>query len=566
MNGIASLAPGQAPQQGPQQGPQQPPQQGPQGGPQGTPQGMTAQLKDIPLPQLQMFMMNPNPQSPPLWAVISAIAEKQKEAKAMQMAQGDQVMAMNAQMQQQPPVAAQVMQSAQQMQEPVYAMHGGEMHGYSGGGAVAFAEGGRTFGYAPDYELARKYGIDLSPYDSPSVREEKIKRARAMADFEEQRKSFGEIPTEASVARDALLKQAYEDRSRRQDIPQKGITAMRPPAAPRPPAQLRPAAGQPKPTVGQGIGALASAVEQTGTPPVDETAAATAALQDAIRKSAQTTAEEKEARAGIDKLLSASVSGFDEERKRRETLAQQRMQEAQARYGRPFYQDPTFLGEIIGGMRGAKTFYEGATGAASAAGRAQAGREAAMRAAEEKFDLSRKEMFELNRLRDQVAMDQAKLVEARASGDAAKINKAEIDVAQSRQKLAEYQVDIGMKREKLGYEGRQTAAQEETARAATKRAEAEMIVAKSRGAARGALTPKDIARFRAQAEKDVDVALQKDGRYAALKISNPNAAATQRATMIKERLQRVLSEEGVSEAPSLPYSGPIYNFKDIGKE
>jgi len=36
----------------------------------------------------------------------------------------------------------------------------------------------RTYGYAPDYEEAQKYGIVLSPYDSPEVRQEKLQRIK----------------------------------------------------------------------------------------------------------------------------------------------------------------------------------------------------------------------------------------------------------------------------------------------------------------------------------------------------------------------------------------------------
>lgn len=187
MNGVMSLMQGPQGQQGPMPGqaPQQPmpgmmPQQGAP-----TPGAMTGSLKNMPLDQLKMMYQNPQPNSPPLWAVISALAEKQKEAQAMQMAQGQQAMAQNAQMQQQPPVAAQVMQAADQ--QPVMAAYGGEMHGYAGGGAVSFANGGRTYGYAPDYEEARQLGINLSPYDPPEIRAEKLERLRIA-------RETGEVP------------------------------------------------------------------------------------------------------------------------------------------------------------------------------------------------------------------------------------------------------------------------------------------------------------------------------------------------------------------------------------
>ena len=140
QQGLASLPQAQqgpmqgGPMQGPMPGqaPQQPmpgmmPQQGAP-----TPGAMTGSLKSLPLEQLKMLYQNPQPGNPPLWAVISALAEKQKEAQAMMAAQGQQAMAQNAQMQQQPPVAAQVVQAAEQMAP----------QGYASGGAVAFQTAG----------------------------------------------------------------------------------------------------------------------------------------------------------------------------------------------------------------------------------------------------------------------------------------------------------------------------------------------------------------------------------------------------------------------------------------
>ena len=136
MQGIQSLMPGQA-QQAPLPG--MLPQQS-----SSTPSAMTGSLKNMPMEQLKMLFMNPQPGSPPLWAVISALAEKQKEAQAIQAAIGQSAMAQNAMMQQQPPVAAQVVQAAEQ---------GGIMQGYAGGGAVAFEDGGQTEDLSDDPNL-----------------------------------------------------------------------------------------------------------------------------------------------------------------------------------------------------------------------------------------------------------------------------------------------------------------------------------------------------------------------------------------------------------------------------
>jgi hypothetical protein len=143
MAGVMSLMQPQG-QQGPMPGQasQQPmpgmmPQQGAP-----TPAAMVGPLTQMHMQQLVQLMLNPRPDGPPLYAVLSALSEKQKAAKTAQAAQGQQAMAQNAQMQQQPPVAAQVMQAAEQMGEPVMAAYGGEMQSYAGGGAVAFQTAG----------------------------------------------------------------------------------------------------------------------------------------------------------------------------------------------------------------------------------------------------------------------------------------------------------------------------------------------------------------------------------------------------------------------------------------
>ena len=128
------------------------------------------------------------------------------------------------------------------------------------GGVVGYAEGGtpRTYGSAPDYESARSMGINLSPYDSPEDRQKKLERLQKMREFEEQRKSFGDIPTEETVARDAALQAAYPGKNRDLDVirqVQPGRTAA-PPMAASPEGQ-RLAQAQSMPTqFNVGVGAI----------------------------------------------------------------------------------------------------------------------------------------------------------------------------------------------------------------------------------------------------------------------------------------------------------------------
>ena len=164
--GIASLAPA-APQPA-QAG--QPPQT--QAAPSGV-QSYIAPLSQMDMQQLLVEFNNPQSKFPK-FAVLTAMQEKQKEAQMRQAMQGQQAMAQNAQ-QGQAPVAAGILAGAQQ------AAAQEAMPKYRGGGLVAFQYGGPTFGYAPDYEEARRYGIVLSPYDSPETRQEKLDEVKRLA-------------------------------------------------------------------------------------------------------------------------------------------------------------------------------------------------------------------------------------------------------------------------------------------------------------------------------------------------------------------------------------------------
>ena len=198
MAGVMSLM---QPQQGPMPG-QAPMQQMPGMMPQqgaATPAAMVGPLTQMHMQQLVQLMLNPRPDGPPLYAVISALAEKQKAAKAAQAAQGQQVMAQNQQMQQQPPVAAQIMQSAEQMPEPVMAAYGGLMQGYAGGGAVAFSKGGDPEEEKLRQQLRDMFGSAASPLnilgpraDQERQRAQDIIRMLPSMDKEQMRNILGQ--------------------------------------------------------------------------------------------------------------------------------------------------------------------------------------------------------------------------------------------------------------------------------------------------------------------------------------------------------------------------------------
>lgn len=198
-------------------------------------------------PALQMLMsMGAQPTAPgPMGQPIPTIAsQKAEQAAGVQaLMPGVQQQAMNMAQAQQPvrmgELPPQLQQAIQQSRSP-----GGGLAGlpapnmaFADGGVVGFEEGGmpRTYGYAPDYEDARRLGINLSPYDSPEVRQQKLERLRKMREFDEQRKSFGEIPTEASQANERAIAQAFSPAAQERRVldvpPTPGRTAAPPMAA-----------------------------------------------------------------------------------------------------------------------------------------------------------------------------------------------------------------------------------------------------------------------------------------------------------------------------------------------
>lgn len=76
---------------------------------------------------------------------------------------------------------------------------------FADGGIVAFQDGGMpmTTGYAPDYQDARRFGIDLSPYDSPEERKAKLERLARMREAAKQMGQAqipGQAPDVAALA------------------------------------------------------------------------------------------------------------------------------------------------------------------------------------------------------------------------------------------------------------------------------------------------------------------------------------------------------------------------------
>jgi hypothetical protein len=508
-----------------------------------TPGAMTGSLKNMPLEQLRALYQNPQPGNPPLWAVISALAEKQKEAQAMMAARGQSAMAQNAQMQQQPPIAAQVVQAAEQMspsqqrlnpeqqlrQRLQRAINNGniaeasaimdmlkeleqqeftqqeEPQSYAGGGAVAFQTGTGPLGLPFAASPAR---IDVSgdiPIYAPGP-DKKPEETEAEYQARKQREA-----AEADEVANRPLRRLYRYLAEKVREPS-AVAQMRMPAAQQP-ASAAPAAQQitdtgdeaarmlsraPAPTPDTRVavptpGPLVSAGEQRQPvarprsgiatlmgPQIDpyelegrNAASAASEYQAALQKTTQLTPEQIAARQRIDEAMSGRKRFLGTEEQRRESLAEKRLQEALERSRVKPLEDITFIGQMLEGMRGTKRFGEGLAGLASGAGRAQAGRQAALRAAEDKYDLSRNDIFRLQDARNQLDMDEARLSEARATGDADKINAAAANVAKSKMDLAKVQADLRdrsvqrqLERERIDVERGKIAAAAEGTRAA----------------------------------------------------------------------------------------------------
>lgn len=456
MQGITSLPGAQQAPQAPQGMPQAAAPQAPQQA--ATPMAVTGQLEKLPPQQLLAMFSNPMDKTPK-WAVVSAYAKAIENQRMMDAARGQSAMQQNQAQQGQPPVAAQVMSQPIQPAEPVMARDGGIMSGYAGGGAVAFQSGGFTYGSAPDYELARKYGINLSPYDAPEVRAEKIRRAKAMAEFEEQRKSFGEIPTEASVANDAALRQAYSHPSRMRDLLQNAAPSGAAPSGAAP-SNFRPTPLSPN--SGGGVAALAGAqrtsqqsAPQTGDPTLERIAAQYEARQKGLEAMLQ---GQGEVDPELQKLREAYDKGQQGRISARDARSLEMVKRAQEAASAPMINSQEALLRLAGSLGGAKRFGEGLSMAAKEAGMIRGEQRKTLERAQE---LRAQEQNAIDMLNS--ALEEKRIADK--TGDVAAKRAAALKVEESRAQLLNVRRDLYVAGEELNLKRRTTAATELSARA-----------------------------------------------------------------------------------------------------
>lgn len=463
MQGISTLP-------GAQQAPQQPQAPGQAAMPQVTPaqQARTPASEIAPYEGMDLKRLVAAFQQRPSGPLLGLITEKAKAEKLEQ--QMAQQRAMGAYAQQGPQTvkdmaladAVSVMQQPTQM-----ARHGGIMHGYASGGAVAFQTGASPLGLPFSNDLGiLPVSSDINPGET---REEYIARKRREA---EESRAMGMSGLERLLRRyspESKLRRAlYPDTappvaSGTEDYSHESRVGLRskpaPTTAPIPapaPAPEQPRANRPG-TGAQRTGAPAPADASTGGisdlmgPNIDPYLLSAREAQrltaEAAMRGAKPTAEQIEARRGLDALMGSVVTERQAEEARRLSQAQKRIEEALERSKRAPLEDITYLGQMLEGMRGSKRFGEALAGAAAGAGRAQTARQEALRKAEERYDMSRNDIAALASLRQQLQIDQAKAVEARASGNARAEQEAMLKVAQSRQQLAEFEAGLADKAE-----------------------------------------------------------------------------------------------------------------------
>lgn len=370
-------------------------------------------LTQTPINVLQQAVLGQVPSIQPASA-LGELNNRVKTAQMQQAAMGQNAMQQNAMQQQQPPVAASVLQAAQGIDHPGY--------GFAGGGIVAFADGGPSFGYAPEYELARKYGIVISPYDSPEVRQQKLDQAKQLAAFDAQPK--GEIPNEYAIRN---MVAGYTDPNRaRLDAPTPspaaaptgGIASV----APRPQAAPRPQGGP-------------------ATPQDDfmqQLKAQRDTEQGLLQQAGTLSPELIKAREDYEKSRVAGSAMRKSVEERRMAELNKLQEEAEKQKGVSPLDNPALLAALAGGAQG-KTLGAVLSGAAGAGGAEYTRQQKEARDVQDKLRAERMgvDQLTLARMDYDAATQQAKVAEL--TGDRDKMMAAQIKMAEAQRHLLDVQ-------------------------------------------------------------------------------------------------------------------------------
>lgn len=417
--GAQAPMPGQAPMQTQPMPGMMPSQSGPK-------PGLTAfvpSLTGLEIPQMLQLFGDPN--SPiPKNRVLAAIVEKQKEMAARKSVQNQLAMQQNAG--QQGTIADAVVAQA----APVQAAYGGEMHGYAGGGAVAFQSGGN-----PEIERILKKG----PYERTPEENEKLRAAG----IELTSRKFA-APSYSSGIDEVLA--AEKARTPTAMTAQQMEAAMQPTpiAAPRPPSATRPGTGLPRPqnrpqAAPSPLQQLGSAVEQTGTPARDRLAeiesegiAGIKALQDVVRQQGTVDPE-------LMKLREAAYKSSQDIATRRESDRQAMLKAAGAPMSQNLFDNQEALFRMLGAMKGGKRIGDAFSSIGQEAGAIRGEQRKEMQRAQE---LGRQEQIAIDQLNQALADKRV----ADRSGDVNLQRQADLKVAEAQLKVTDLRSGIQKER------------------------------------------------------------------------------------------------------------------------
>lgn len=314
--------------------------------------GPLSQLGVDRLKQLFMQTMAGRTSVPPL-SILAAITSAAKHLRMRQALMGQ---------------AAQ-QQAAQQpgtVRDEVLAQappQGGIQTLASGGPVQHFAEGGAPWYMrgSKDYDDARRFGIDLSPYDSPAERAEKFRKLAAMREWENTPK--GEIPTAPTIGQ-RVRPPAYpadESRPGPQALERAVRTAA---AAPAGVAALPAAPGRAAPAGGPAPGSLEALLMRQAQGNLPEIAA----LEKEAADNARRHREMLERMQGVSPEMAAARKRYEETLRGLYEPQRKAAEEARAATKQGLLSSPEALLRLAAAASGKKRFGEALGATAGAAG------------------------------------------------------------------------------------------------------------------------------------------------------------------------------------------------------
>jgi hypothetical protein len=489
-----------------------------------------------------------DPRSPvPANRVLAAIIEQQKNFATKKAVANELAMRQNAAQQGTiaDEVVAQARRQLQPQAAPVMAAHGGEMHSYAGGGAVAFQSGGN-----PEIERILK--------KSPLIRTPEENEKLRAAGIELTSRKFA-APSYSSGIDEVLA--AEKARTPTAMTAQQMEAAMQaaPVAAPRPPGATRPGTGLPRPqnrpqaAPATPLQQLGSAVEQTGTPAPD--------------RLAELEADERARVEGLQKLL-ASQAQVDPRivaaRKEAAELAQRGIGEREKRAagaleaaGMPLSQslfdNQEALFRMLGAMKGGKRIGDAFSSIGQEAGAIRGEQRRALEL------VQRENRAEQNAL-DQLRQAQADLKLAQTTGDVQGERNAALKVEEAKANLGLTRLNIQKERATEADRAEQrrlTARGQDLQRlSAQEQIAATLKAASMRGS--GELTESQKANLREKAtdnvrqDKNLPLLLQ-NAKIEAQKTGRPFDQQKFIDTLIQREYNRIVGKE----TPAAPAAGGI---------